>query len=180
MAFPSPVGDVKIVSQLVLSCLLCWHSKKVLFLLIERDSFQRIWRIFRCQKLTKKTVEPMGLFPNTKMLAKQKIRAFRLKKWLDVIQISTSSYWWPTWHQVVVFLVHRVKTISEAPDENIAQKWAIIPFFFMFESPRRGKQARNFTTNVPKILDLKSSSEQIFSKNWRGCPWQYGSSVLDL
>ena len=23
-------------------------------------------------------------------------------------------------------------------------------------------QARNFTTNVPKILDLKSSSEQIF------------------
>ena len=32
----------------------------------------------------------------------------------------------------------------------------------MFENPRRGKQARNFTTNVPKILDLKSSSEQIF------------------
>ena len=31
----------------------------------------------------------------------------------------------------------------------------------MFENPRRGKQARNFTTNVPKILDLKSSSEQI-------------------
>ena len=24
--------------------------------------------------------------------------------------------------------------------------------------------ARNFTTNVPKILDLKSSSEQIFSR----------------
>ena len=34
----------------------------------------------------------------------------------------------------------------------------------MFENPRRGKQARNFTTNVPKILDLKSSSEQIFSR----------------
>ena len=32
----------------------------------------------------------------------------------------------------------------------------------MFENPRRGRQARNFTTNVPKILDLKSSSEQIF------------------
>ena len=32
----------------------------------------------------------------------------------------------------------------------------------MFENPRRGKQARNFTTNVSKILDLKSSSEQIF------------------
>ena len=31
----------------------------------------------------------------------------------------------------------------------------------MFENPRRGRQARNFTTNVPKILDLKSSSEQI-------------------
>ena len=38
----------------------------------------------------------------------------------------------------------------------------------MFENPRRGRQARNFTTNVPKILDLKSSSEQIFSEN---CRW---------
>ena len=34
--------------------------------------------------------------------------------------------------------------------------------FYFFENPRRGMQARNFTTNVPKILDLKSSSEQIF------------------
>ena len=34
--------------------------------------------------------------------------------------------------------------------------------FLMFGNPRRGRQARNFTTNVPKILDLKSSSEQIF------------------
>ena len=34
----------------------------------------------------------------------------------------------------------------------------------MFENPRRGRQARNFTTNVPKILDLRSSSEQIFSR----------------
>ena len=32
----------------------------------------------------------------------------------------------------------------------------------MFENPRRGRQARNFTTNVSKILDLKSSFEQIF------------------
>ena len=32
----------------------------------------------------------------------------------------------------------------------------------MFENPRRGSQARSFTTNVSKILDLKSSSEQIF------------------
>ena len=38
------------------------------------------------------------------------------------------------------------------------------------ENPRRGRQARNFTTNVPKILDLKSSCEQIFSKNRRWVP----------
>ena len=36
--------------------------------------------------------------------------------------------------------------------------------FYLFENPRRGMQARNFTTNVPKILDLKSSSEQIFPR----------------
>ena len=40
----------------------------------------------------------------------------------------------------------------------------------MFENPRRGRQATKFTTNVPKILDLKSSSEQLFSKNWRWVP----------
>ena len=40
----------------------------------------------------------------------------------------------------------------------------------MFENPRRGRQARNFTTNVPKILDLKSSSKQIFSEDWRWVP----------
>ena len=34
----------------------------------------------------------------------------------------------------------------------------------MFENPRRGRQARNLTTNVPKILVPKSSSEQIFSR----------------
>ena len=34
----------------------------------------------------------------------------------------------------------------------------------MFENRRRRRQARNFTTNAPKILDLKSSSEQIFSR----------------
>ena len=37
----------------------------------------------------------------------------------------------------------------------------------MFENPRTGRQARNFTKNVPNILDLKSSSEQIFSENLR-------------
>ena len=40
----------------------------------------------------------------------------------------------------------------------------------MFINLRRSRQARNFTTNVPKILDLKSSSEQIFSENWRWVP----------
>ena len=34
----------------------------------------------------------------------------------------------------------------------------------MFENSRRGRQARNSTTNFPKILDLKSSSEQVFSR----------------
>ena len=32
----------------------------------------------------------------------------------------------------------------------------------MSENPRRGSEAKIFTKNVPKILDLKSSSEQIF------------------
>ena len=40
----------------------------------------------------------------------------------------------------------------------------------MFENPRRDRQARNLTTHVPKILDLRSSSEQIFSENWRWVP----------
>ena len=33
----------------------------------------------------------------------------------------------------------------------------------MFENPRRDRQARNFTTNVPKILDRKSSFEHMKS-----------------
>ena len=43
----------------------------------------------------------------------------------------------------------------------------------MFENPRRGRQARNFTANVPKILDLESSSEQMFffrKLTLHGCP----------
>ena len=40
----------------------------------------------------------------------------------------------------------------------------------MFENPRRGRQAGNFTTYVPKILDQNSSSEQIFSENCRWVP----------
>ena len=50
----------------------------------------------------------------------------------------------------------------------------------MFETPSRGKQARNFTTNVPKTLDLKSSSEQIFSENWRWVPLCYWTFVLRI
>ena len=43
-----------------------------------------------------------------------------------------------------------------------------------FENPRIGRQARNFTTNVPKIRDLKWSSEQTFSKNCRWVPLNIG------
>ena len=46
----------------------------------------------------------------------------------------------------------------------------------MFENPWRGRQARDFTTNVAKILDLKSSSEQIFSENCRWVPWKLPQS----
>ena len=62
--------------------------------------------------------------------------------------------------------------------------------FKMFENPRKGRQPRNFIQNVPKILVLKSSSEQIFSENWLGCPWfiiqkwqakhKYGCENLEL
>ena len=50
----------------------------------------------------------------------------------------------------------------------------------MFENPRRGRQAKNFTANVPKILDLKSSSEQIFSENCRWVPLLAGLGVFPL
>ena len=44
----------------------------------------------------------------------------------------------------------------------------------MLENPRRGRQARSFTTNAPKILDLKSSYEQIFSRKLPlGAPVKY-------
>ena len=49
----------------------------------------------------------------------------------------------------------------------------------MFEKPRRGRRATNFTTNVPKIVDLKSSSEQIFSKTLSlGAPGSLASEEL--
>ena len=53
---------------------------------------------------------------------------------------------------------------------KIREKMGNYTLFQMFENPRRGQQARNFTTNVPKIVDLKSSSEQIFSKKWHCVP----------
>ena len=43
--------------------------------------------------------------------------------------------------------------------------------FLKFENPRRGRQERNLSENDPKILDLKSSSEQIiFRKLSLGAP----------
>ena len=50
----------------------------------------------------------------------------------------------------------------------------------MFENLRGGRQARNFTADVPKILDLKSPSEQIFSKNWRWVPLMHLFLVVFL
>ena len=51
----------------------------------------------------------------------------------------------------------------------------------MFENLRRGRQARNFATNVSKILDLKSSSEQIlFRKLPLGAPDVRQSSYFEL
>ena len=49
-----------------------------------------------------------------------------------------------------------------------------------FENPRRGRQARNLTTNVLKSLELKSSSEQIISKNcrWVPCEWSNMSLLI--
>ena len=52
--------------------------------------------------------------------------------------------------------------------------------FQMFENPRRGRQARNVTTNVPKMRDLKSSSEQIFSENCRWVPLRHADYELQL
>ena len=50
----------------------------------------------------------------------------------------------------------------------------------MFENPRRVRQARNSTANVPKILDLKSSSEHVFSENCRWVPliWEISALVI--
>ena len=47
------------------------------------------------------------------------------------------------------------------------------PFFRSSKILRRGRQARNFTANITKILDLKSSSEQIFSEICRWVPLMF-------
>ena len=50
----------------------------------------------------------------------------------------------------------------------------------MFENPGRGRQVSNFTTNVPKILDLKSSSEQIFFRKLSlGAPAKFKNSYFN-
>ena len=46
----------------------------------------------------------------------------------------------------------------------------IYTIFYMFENPRTCRQARNLTTKISKIVDLKSSSEQIFSEICRWVP----------
>ena len=51
----------------------------------------------------------------------------------------------------------------------------------MFENPRRGRQARNFATNVPKILVLKSSFERIFSRKLPlGAPDYKGPGIINI
>ena len=51
--------------------------------------------------------------------------------------------------------------------------------FWKFENPRSGRQARNFSENDPKILDLKSPSEQIiFRKLSLGAPDVFCDDLL--
>ena len=65
-----------------------------------------------------------------------------------------------------ILAIKRLPKILGDPSEGKNPlKMGNYTIFWMFENPRRDRQAINFTTNVPKILDLKSSSEQIFSKN---------------
>ena len=53
--------------------------------------------------------------------------------------------------------------------------------FLRFENARRGRQVRNFSENDPKILDLKSSSEQIiFKKLSLGAPVSGKEQVKNL
>ena len=49
----------------------------------------------------------------------------------------------------------------------------------MLENPRTGRQARNFKRNVPKILDLESSSEQVFFLKINTYLIQYGGQDVE-
>ena len=48
----------------------------------------------------------------------------------------------------------------------------------MFENPRRGRQAKNHTKNVPEILDLKSSSEKVFCRHSNSYPVECKHSAV--
>ena len=52
--------------------------------------------------------------------------------------------------------------------------------FEIFENPRRDRQARNFVTNDPKILDLKSSSNRYFPNIDVGCPCDKNSIRIHI
>ena len=56
--------------------------------------------------------------------------------------------------------------------------------FLKFENPRRGRQARNLSENDQKIVDLKSSSEQIIFRKLSlgapGCVTDITPSVTDI
>ena len=73
----------------------------------------------------------------------------------------------------------RVLACSCSPNFCVARKLAKQIFYFCSCSQKNGiaRHARECSqrpfvtpTNVPKILDLKLSSEQIFSENWRWVP----------
>ena len=67
----------------------------------------------------------------------------------------------PHEHSLIWFLVTSVSLFSRDIARCLARN----------ENPRRGRRARNFSENDPKILDLKSSSEQInFGKLSLGVP----------
>ena len=48
----------------------------------------------------------------------------------------------------------------------------------MFENPRRSRQAKNLTKNVPEILDLKSSSEKVFCRHSNSYPVECKHSAV--
>ena len=64
---------------------------------------------------------------------------------------------------------------ASSPNGELARR---LPSLIRPSFPRRGRQARNFTTNVLKILHLKSSSEQIFLENWHWVPLISGTLCL--